>query len=61
MSNEELKIHISIAKKLEENKQKNRTRVKVTLMFKMKPQALSTPSDFSEYTVKNFPGYKAQQ
>ena len=31
MSNEELKIHISIAKKLEENKQKNRTRVKVTL------------------------------
>ena len=30
-------------------------------MFKMKPQALSTPSDFSEYTVKNFPGYKTQQ
>ena len=30
-------------------------------MFKKKPQALSTPSDFSEYTVKNFPGYKTQQ
>ena len=41
---------------------KNKTRVKVTLDFKKKqPQALSTPSDFSEYTVKNFPGYKTQQ
>ena len=26
-----------------------------------KPQSLSTPSDFSEYTVTNFPGYETQQ
>ena len=29
--------------------------------LKEKLQALSTPSDFSEYTIKNFPGYKTQQ
>ena len=29
--------------------------------YLQKPQALSTPSDFSEYTVTNFPGYKTQQ
>ena len=26
-----------------------------------KPQSLSTPSDFSEYTVTDFPGYETQQ
>ena len=26
-----------------------------------KPQSLSTPSDFSEYTITNFPGYETQQ
>ena len=26
-----------------------------------KPQALNTPSDFSEYTIKDFPGYETQQ
>ena len=26
-----------------------------------KPQALSTPSDFSEYTITDFPGYETQQ
>ena len=48
-------------KKLKENNQNNKTRVQVTLDVEKKPQALSTPSDFSEYTVKNFPGYKTQQ
>ena len=33
----------------------------MTLDVEKKPQALSTPNDFSEYTVKNFPGYKTQQ
>ena len=47
------RVHISVNRK--------KTRVKVTLISKEKPQALSTPSDFSEYTVKNFPGYKTQQ
>ena len=31
------------------------------MFLKMKPQALSTPSDFLEYTIKEFPGYKTQQ
>ena len=61
MSNERIKVHISIAKKLKENNQNNKARVQVTLDVEKKPQALSTPSDFSEYTVKNFPGYKTQQ
>ena len=26
-----------------------------------KPQSLSTPSDFSEYTITDFPGYETQQ
>ena len=39
----------------------NGTRVKVALMFANKPQSLSTPSDFSEYTVTDFPGYETQQ
>ena len=47
-------------KNLKENNQ-NKARVQVTLDVEKKPQALSTPSDFSEYTVKNFPGYKTQQ
>ena len=29
--------------------------------IKRKPQSLDPPDDFSEYTVKNFPGYKTQQ
>ena len=52
---------ISKEKKTKENNQNNKTRVQVTLDVKKKPQALSTPSDFSEYTIKNFPGYKTQQ
>ena len=39
-------------KKLEENKQKQSKSQGDPWCFKMKPQALSTPSDFSEYTVK---------
>ena len=26
-----------------------------------KPESLSTPSDFSEYTITYFPGYETQQ
>ena len=48
-------------KKLKESNQNNKTRVQVTLDVEKKPKALSTPSDFSEYTVKNLPGYKTQQ
>ena len=29
--------------------------------LRQKPQSLSTPSDFSEYTVTDFPGYETQQ
>ena len=43
------------------NTMKYNARVQVTLDKKRKPQALGTPSDFSEYTIKNFPGYKTQQ
>ena len=42
-------------------KKENKARVQVTLDIEKKPQALSTPSDLSEYTIKNFPGYKTQQ
>ena len=48
-------------KKLKENNQNNKARVQMTLDVQRIPQALSTPSDFSEYTVKNFPGYNTQQ
>ena len=48
-------------KNQKENNQNNKARVQVTLDVEKKPQALSTPSDFSEYTIKNFPGYKTQQ
>ena len=47
-------------KKLKENNQ-NGTRIQMTLMFEKKPQALNTFSDFSEYTVTDFPGYETQQ
>ena len=47
--------------KTKENNKNNKTRLQVTLDVEKKPQALSTPSDFSEYTIKNFPGYKTQQ
>ena len=40
------------SKKLKENNQNNKARVQVTLNVEKKPQALSTPSDFSEYTIK---------
>ena len=43
------------------NAMKYNTRVQVTPDMKRKPQALGTPSDFSENIVKNFPGYKTQQ
>ena len=55
MKNEELKVHISFHI-IQDN-----ARVQVTLYMKRKPQALDTPDDFSEYTIKNFPGYKTQQ
>ena len=42
-------------------KKKKNARVQVTLDTKKKPQALGTPSDFSENTVINFSGYKTQQ
>ena len=42
---------------LKENNQ-NTARVQVTLMFEKKPQALSTASDFSEYTITDFPRYE---
>ena len=29
--------------------------------LRQKPQCLSTPSDFAEYTVTDFPGYETQQ
>ena len=51
---------ILLLKILKENNQ-NGTRVEVALMFVNKPQSLSTPSDFSEYTITNFPGYETQQ
>ena len=52
----------TIARRIpKENNQNNKTRVQVTLDVEKKPQALSTPSDFSEYTITNFPGYKTQQ
>ena len=50
----------TIIEKLKENNQ-NGTRVKAALMFANKPQYLSTPSDFSEYTVTDFLGYNTQQ
>ena len=53
--------HHTIGKKTKENNQNNKTRVQVTLDVEKKPQALSTPSNCSEYTIKNFPGYKTQQ
>ena len=55
--------HTIAIEKKEQKKtiQNNNTRVQVTLDVEKKPQALSTPSDFSEYTIKNFPGYKTQQ
>ena len=65
MTNEELKftsaLYNSKEKKTKENNQNNRARVQVTLDVEKKPQALSTPSDFSEYTIENFPDYKTQQ
>ena len=48
-------------KKTKKKIKNNKARVQVILDVEKKPQALSTPSDFSEYTVKNFPGYKTQQ
>ena len=48
-------------KTTKENNQNKKTRVQVTLNVEKKPQTLSTASDFSEYTIKNFPGYKTQQ
>ena len=48
-------------KKLKENNQNNKARVQMTLDVDKKPEAPSTPSDFSEYIIKNFPGYKTQQ
>ena len=53
--------HQCIKKETKRKQSKHKTRVQVTLDVEKKPQALSTPSDFSEYTVKNFPGYKTQQ
>ena len=53
--------HTIARKKTKENNQNKKTRVQVTLDVEKIPQALSTPSDFSEYTNKNFPGYKTQQ
>ena len=63
MKNKNSHQYHSIARKknFKENNQNNKTRVQVTIDVEKKPQALSTPSDISEYTVKNFPGYKAQQ
>ena len=53
--------HTIAREKTKENNQNNKTRVQVTLDVENKPQALNTPSDFSEHTVTNFPGYKTQQ
>ena len=40
------------SKKTKKKNKQNKARVQVTLDVLKKPQALSTPSDFSEYTVK---------
>ena len=49
-----------LLKKLKDCNQ-NGTRIQVTLDIWNETSALSTPSDFSEYTVTNFPGYETQQ
>ena len=54
-------IQFNAKKNSKENKQKHKARIQVTLDTKRKPQALDTPDDFSEYTIKNFPGYKTHQ
>ena len=48
-------------KKLKENNQNKEKESMRALMFEKKPQALSTPSDFSEYTITDFPGYETKQ
>ena len=48
---------------IEETKRKQSkwNKVQATLDICNETSALSTPSDFSEYTVTNFPGYETQQ